>query len=165
MRTQLAVAALAAVLGSTALAQDAAPAAQPAVEKPTPEAIKSFWSYYLKGQGGGPVLADAKVCLEVAKEGDNKFECTKEVPAEGVKAGTTVYLWQAYLLPQGENVEDMAMQVKLGDTVRETKDFKLKGESIRTRNWTATRLPKAGTWTLVLMHGDQTISTYTVKAF
>ena len=163
MRTQLAVAAFAAAaLGSTALAQDAAPAAS--VEKPTPEAIRSFWAYYFKGQGSGPALADAKLCLEIGKEGDSKNECVKEVPAEGVKAGTTVYLWQAYLLPQGENVEDMSMQVKLGDTVRETKDIKLKGESIRTRNWTGVRLAKAGTWNLVLMRGDQTLNTYTVKA-
>jgi len=163
MRTHLAVAL--AVLGSTALAQNANPVPPAAsVEKPTPEAIRSFWAYYFKGQGGGPALADAKLCLEIGKEGDAKNECVKEVPAEGVKAGTTVYLWQAYLLPQGENVEDMSMQVKLGDTVRETKDIKLKGESIRTRNWTGARLPKAGTWNLVLMRGDQTISTYTVKA-
>jgi len=165
MRQLLAVAfGIAALSSGAALAQEeAAPAAAP-VDKPAPEAIRSFWQYYFKGQGNGPAIADVKLCLEVAKEGDNKFECTKEVPDEGVKAGTPVYVWQAYLLPQGEVVEDITLQVKLGDTVRETKDIKLKGESIRTRQWTYVKLPKAGSWKLVLMRGDQELKTLAVQA-
>jgi hypothetical protein len=163
MRKMLAVAfGIAALSSGAALAQEEVAAAP--VEKPTPEAILSFWQYYFKGQGNGPVLADAKLCLEISKEGDTKNECAKEVPAEGVKAGTPIYVWQAYLLPQGEVVEDMALQVKLGDTVRETKDIKLKGESIRTRQWTYVKPAKAGTWKLVLLRGDQEVKTLTVQA-
>lgn len=150
------------LLSTVAAAQDAQGGARP--EKPTPEAIRSFWAWYFKGQGGGPALAEAKLCLEIAKEGENKYECAQEMPASGIKAGTTVILWQSYLLPQGEVVEDMTVQVKQGDTIRETKDIKLKGEGIRTRNWTTVRIPKAGTWTLRLMRGDQEIKSFTLTA-
>lgn len=165
MRQLLAVAfGIAALSSGAALAQEEGAAAPAPVEKPTPEAIRSFWQYYFKGQGNGPVLADAKLCLEVAKSGDNKFECTQEVPAGGVKAGTPIYVWQAYLLPQGEVADDLALQVKLGDTVRETKDIKLKGESIRTRQWVYVKLPKVGSWKLVLLRGDQELKTLAVQA-
>lgn len=167
MTSKLTVAIAALFISLPAFAQDAATSeATPpqAVEKPTPEAIRSFWTYYFKGQGNGPALADVKLCLEVAREGDNKFDCAREMPAEGIKAGSSVILWQAYLLPSGENVDDLSLQVKFGDTVRETKDIKLKGESIRTRNWTTVRLPKAGTWTLRLMRGDQELRSFTVNA-
>jgi hypothetical protein len=166
---------VAALASASAFAQDAgsaptppteAAAAAPAVpvEKPSPEAITSFWTYYFKGQGSGPAVGEAKLCLEVAKDGPNKFECSKEVPPEGVKVGTNVLVWGAYLLPQGDSVENMSLQVKLGDTIRETKDFKLKGESFRTRNWNSVRISKKGTWNIVLKHGENELKTLTVTA-
>ncbi len=165
------IATLVAVLSfsQAALAQQAPPAtasapAPVAMEKPTPEAIRSFWSYYFKGKGNGPALAEAKLCLEVARDGEHKNECLTPVPAEGIKAGTPVILWQSYLLPSGELVEDLSVQVLQGDTVRETKDIKLRGDSIRTRNWTTVRIPKAGTWTLRLLRAGQELKSFTVKA-
>jgi len=151
-----------------ALAQDAEPAAAPpeavSVPKPTPEAVKSTWDFHYKGKGGGVVLADAKLCLEVAKDGDMKSECIKDLPPEGVKAGTSVLVWQAYLVPQGDTVEDIMIQLKQGDVVRETKDVKVTGLSIRTRTWNSMRIPKAGSWTITVMRGDETLKTFTVNA-
>ncbi|MDQ3264278.1 MAG: hypothetical protein M3Y59_11550 [Myxococcota bacterium] len=162
------IATLVAVLSfsQAAFAQQAPPtqAAPAALEKPTPEAIRSFWSYYFKGQGSGPALADAKLCLEVARDGEHRHDCQTLVPSGGIKAGTSVILWQAYLLPSGEVVEDLSVQVLQGDTVRETKDIKLRGDSIRTRNWTTVRIPTAGTWTLRLLRAGQELKSFTVKA-
>jgi len=160
-RLCFAAAALALAVAGAALAADPEPAGEapagPPVEKPTPEAVRAFWSFYLNGKGQGVVLADAKMCLEVAKEGPSKFECVKEIPAEGVKPGTTVYVWQAYLVPQGDTVEDIAIQLRLGEQIRETKDLKLNGASFRSRNWTAFRIPRAGAWNVQIVRGSATL--------
>ena len=155
-------------LSPVALAQDAAPAAAPTgtpAAKPGADAVKSTWDYFYKGQGQGPVLVEAKLCTEVGKEGANKFECTAEVdPAAGVKANTpNVVLWQAYLVPQGDSVEDIMVQVKQGNTVRETKDVKVKGEGWRARQWTGVRLNKPGSWTVSVMRGDEVLKEIQVK--
>ena len=150
--------------GGMAMAQEAAPApAQEPVKAPSADAVKSTWDYFYKGQTQGPVLVEAKLCTEVAKEGPNKFECTAEVPAEGVKANTTVMVWQSYLVPQGDTVEDLMVQVKQGNVVRETKDVKVKGEGWRARQWTGVRLNKAGDWSVVIMRGDQVLKAINVK--
>ncbi len=152
--------------GGVAMAQDAATEAAPAqepVKVPSSDAVKSTWDYFYKGQGQGPVLVDAKLCTEVAKDGPNKFECTAEVAPEGVKANTTVMVWQSYLVPQGDTVEDLMVQTKLGNVVRETKDVKVKGEGWRARQWTGVRLNKAGDWTVNIMRGDQVLKTISVK--
>jgi len=164
MRSRIAALLAVLTLSQPALAQQAPPAPNSGVEQPSPEVIRSFWEYYFKGQGGGPALAEVKLCLEITREGENKFECAREMPPEGIKAGSSVIVWQAYLLPYRENVEDLSLQVLLEDTVRETKDIKLRGESIRTRNFTTVRLPKAGIWTLRLMRGGKELKSFTVKA-
>ena len=156
--------------GGVAMAQEQAPTPAPAapahepVKAPSADAVKSTWDYFYKGQGQGPVLVEAKLCTEVAKEGPNKFECTAEVGPEGVKANTNVMLWQSYLVPQGDTVEDVMIQVKQGNVVRETKDVKIKGEGWRSRQWTGVRLNKAGDWTITVMRGDQELKSIKVKA-
>jgi len=152
-------------LSGGALAQEAAPeaAAHEPQKVPSAEGIKDTWNYFYKGQGQGPVLVDARLCTEVGKDGPNKFECTVEVPAEGIKANTQVMVWQAYLLPQGDSAEDVMVQTKQGSVVRETKDVKLKGEGWRTRQWTGIRLGKAGEWTVSILRGDQVLKTFNVK--
>lgn len=161
-------AALALAVSGAAFAQDPAPAGEAApaapVEKPSPDAVKAFWNFYFNGKGQGLVLGDAKLCLEVAKEGPNKSDCSKEVPAEGVKPGTMINVWQAYLVPSGDTIEDISIQLKLGDQIRETKDVKANGGSIRYRSWNAFRIPKAGKWTLSIMRGSETLKTMEVVA-
>jgi hypothetical protein len=156
-------------LPTLALAQEAAPEAAPAAppaKAPAAESVKETWDYFYRGQGGGPVLVDAKLCTAVGKEkGPTQFECTAEInPADGVKANTpNLMLWQAYLVPQGDTVEDLMVQVKQGNTVRETKDVKVKGEGWRARQWTGLRLNKPGTWTVSIMRGDQVLKSIDVK--
>ncbi|OJH36357.1 hypothetical protein [Cystobacter ferrugineus] len=150
--------------GGGAMAQDAAPApaAEP-VKAPSADAVRDTWNYFYKAQGQGPVLVEAKLCTEVGKEGPNKFECTAEVPAEGVKANTSVMVWQSYLVPQGDSIEDLMVQTKQGNVVRETKDVKVKGEGWRSRQWTGVRLGKAGDWTVSILRGEQVLKTFNVK--
>ncbi|HYO57470.1 hypothetical protein [Archangium sp.] len=153
--------------GGAAMAQNAEPTTAPAqepVKAPSADAVKSTWDYFYRGQGQGPVLVDARLCTEVAKEGPNKFECVTEVSPDGVKAGSSVMVWQAYLVPQGDTIEDVTIQVKQGNVVRETKDVKLKGEGWRARQWTGVRLSKPGEWTITLLRGEQELKSIKVKA-
>lgn len=155
-------------LPTLALAQDAAPEEAPAAPQakaPAPESVKETWDYFYKGQGGGPVLVDAKLCTAVGKEkGPTQFECTAEInPADGVKANTPgLMLWQAYLVPQGDTVDDLMVQVKQGDTVRETKDVKVSGQGWRSRQWTGVRLNKPGNWTVSVIRGDKVLKSIDV---
>ncbi|WP_257457431.1 inclusion body family protein [Archangium lipolyticum] len=151
--------------GGVAMAQDQAaeaPAREP-VKAPSGDAVKTTWDYFYKGQGQGPVLVEAKLCTEVAKDGPNKFECITEVAPEGVKANTSVMVWQSYLVPQGDSIEDLMVQVKQGNVVRETKDVKVKGDGWRARQWTGVRLSKPGDWSVVIMRGEQVLKTFNVK--
>ncbi len=161
--TKLAMCAVVA-FGGVAMAQEteSAPAQEP-VKAPSADAVKSTWEYFYKGQGQGPVLVDAKLCTEVAKEGPNKFECIAEANPEGLKAGTTVMLWQSYLVPQGDSIDDLMVQVKQGNVVRETKDVKIKGEGWRSRQWTGVRLNKPGEWTVSVIRGEQELKSIKVK--
>jgi len=147
--------------GSVALAQEETAAAA-AMKVPSSEEAKAVVEYYLKGQGQGPVLLEARLCTEVAKSGEEKNECIAEVPAEGIKANSRVMLWQAYLVPQGDTVEDLMVQVKQGDIVRETKDVKVTG-SLRNRTWPSVRLSKPGEWTVTILRGDQVLKSIAVK--
>lgn len=134
-------------------------------EPPSQAQIKAVWDYFLTAKGQGPILGDARACLEIPKEGEQRFECAKEVGPEGVKAGTDVMVWQAWLVPQGDTVEDVTLRISLNGTIRETKDVsKLKGEGIRTRTWSGAKLGKPGTWKLELMRGDKVFKEIVVKA-
>ncbi|MCY1073888.1 hypothetical protein [Archangium lansingense] len=152
--------------GGVAMAQEAEPSAAPAqepVKAPSADAVKTTWEYFYKGQGQGPVLVDAKLCTEVAKDGPNKFECTVEANPDSIKAGTSIMLWQSYLVPQGDSIEDLMVQVKQGTVVRETKDVKIKGEGWRSRQWTGVRMNKPGEWTVSILRGDQELKSIKVK--
>lgn len=170
MKTQLIRGALCAALTlpTLALAQDAAPAAapaQPQAPAPNADAVKQTWDYFYKGQGGGPVLVETKLCTDVVKQkGPTMFDCVGEVnPSDGVKTNTNYLLWQAYLVPQGDSIEDLAVQVKQGNTVRETKDVKVKGDGWRARYWTGVRFNKPGAWSVSILRGDKVLKTVDFK--
>ncbi|XXF77508.1 hypothetical protein P2318_31310 [Myxococcaceae bacterium GXIMD 01537] len=171
MKTKLIRGVLCAALSlpTLALAQEGeqpapAPANNPPMKQPSADAVKETWDYFYKAQGSGPVLVEVKLCTEVSKAGPNKFECIAEVnPADGVKANTALMLWQAYLVPQGDAIEDLMVQVKQGGTIRETKDVKVKGEGWRARQWTGVRLNKPGTWTVSVLRGEQVLKSIDVK--
>ena len=161
---QLGVVSLVALFGGAALAEEAAkPPARPAVAKPAADSVRNVWKFFNEGQGQGVVLAEAKLCLDVHKSGEQKSECTEEIPAEGVKVGTTVMVWQAYIVPKGDTYDDLAIQVKHDDVIRETRDVKVDGKSWRTRTWNGVRLTKPGKWNLVIMRGEQVLKSIPVN--
>ena len=135
-----------------------------AIAQPAPEQIKAVWDYHLKGQGKGPILVDAILCKTVEqKAADTKFECAEPL-GESVPKDTLVNVWLAFLLPKGDAVESVVVQAVLDGQVRETKDLKLKGETIRTRTWTAFSLRKAGNWEFRVMDKDKVLKTLSIKS-
>ena len=166
------LAAPAAVLAQDAAAADQAraqavvtQAAREAVKVPATDAVRETWQYFFRGQGQGPVLAEAKLCSRVGVEGAQRNECLEELAAASAKAGSTVMVWQAYLVPQGDNYEDVMVQLKQGDLVRETRDVKVKGEGIRYRIATYVRLPgKPGAYTITILRGGQELRRFDVVA-
>ena len=133
-------------------------------DPPKPEEVKAVWDFFEHGQGQGPVLGEGKLCTDIAKAGDNKNECTAEVGPDGVKAGTVVYVWQAYMVPEKDEVKDLNIQVKQENTIRETKDVDvIKGTYWRQRTWSGVKLAKAGNWTISIMRGDKVVKSWNVK--
>lgn len=162
-------------LPAGALAQDAAAqqqaqatvtqVAREAVKVPATDAVRETWQYFFRGQGQGPVLADAKLCARVGVQGAQRNECLEELAGTEAKAGSTVMVWQAYLVPQGDLYEDVMVQLKQGELVRETRDVKLKGEGIRYRIATYVRLPaKPGAYTIAILRGGQELRRFQVVA-
>jgi hypothetical protein len=137
---------------------------QVAVAQPSPDSIKSVWEYYQKGQGKGPILADAVLCKTVEQKAkENKFECVEALGDSAAK-GDTVNIWVAFLVPKDDTIETVTVQAVLDGQVRETKDLKLKGESMRTRTWTAFTLKKAGKWEFKIQDGEKTLKTLSINA-
>ena len=132
-------------------------------EAPTPDEARKVFDFMEKGQGQGVVLVDAKLCNEIPKKGDHAAECTEELTSE-VPAGAKVDVWISYLVPKGDTVTDVSVQVKEGDKVRETKDIdKLEGKGYLQRTWTAFTPKKAGTWSAVIVRGEKELKTLTIK--
>lgn len=134
------------------------------VSQPAPDAIKSVWEHFYKGQGKGAVLADAVLCKTVEqKDKEKKFDCAEE-QGDTAKKGDTVNVWVAFLVPQGDKIETITVQALLDGQVRETKDLQLKGESWRSRTWAAFSLKKAGKWEFKVNDGDKTLKSLSVTA-
>src|SRR5262245_18292208 len=139
-------------------------AMQVAVAQPSPDQIKSVWDYYQKGQGKGPILGDAVLCKTVEQKAkDTKFECTEPLGDSAAK-GDTVNVWVAFLVPKDDVIETVTVQAVLDGQVRETKDLKLKGESMRSRTWTAFTLKKLGKWEFTIQDGEKTLKTLCTNA-
>jgi hypothetical protein len=127
-------------------------------EVPTSEEAKKVFDFLEKGQGQGIVVVDAKLCGEVPKTGDNALNCVNELTE--APAGQSVKVWIVYLVPKGDTLTDVSVQVKQDGKVRETKDFdKLEGKGYVQRTWTAFTAKKAGAWSAVITRGDKELKT------
>ena len=125
--------------------------------------MQSTWDYYFRGQGQGPLLVDARLCTEVGATGERHLDCLTELPGGDAKAGTTVYVWQSYLVPRGDTVDDLRVEVRQGDVLRATRDVTVRGEGWRSRSSVKVTLGRPGTWTLSILRGNQTLRRFEVK--
>ena len=125
----------------------------------TSDAARSFIDFYYNGQGKGVVLADIKLCTEVIEN-----ECSEEVAPVALQQGQTYMLWMMYVVPQGDEIDDIIIQYNSGGITRKSGQVSVKG-SIRYRTWNSFTPNRAGNWDIVVLHdngGDvQTLKTIT----
>jgi len=121
-----------------------------AQEKPSPQEARRFLDFYYNGQGQGVVLAEAKICSDVPREGERQFECVGEVAPNAVRTGTDYYLRMVYVVPRGVEDETILVQYNHQDVTRAVDEVTVSG-SIRYRTWTQFNLSQAGTWQFQIM--------------
>lgn len=141
--------------GGTAMGRPAS-----GVTVPTPEAVKQVWDYYYyKGKGGGPILADVRLCLEIGKAGPTKGDCVREMTVtDNFRGSQRLLLWQAYLMPQDEQTE-VEVQARLAGAVVNSQKVKVKGSAVRQRTWTTVNLDRPGKWTVAFVHNGTELKT------
>ena len=133
------------------------PALVSAAGKPSPEEVKKVLDYYYTGKGLGPVLSELKICRDIEREGDQKNECAGEISTEPVKKGESVYVWMAYMVPSGDEPQNIIAQFDNGGVTRMVKNLQVTG-SLRYRTWLKVAFDKTGTWNVKVVHdkGDGT---------
>lgn len=130
---------------------------------PTGEQVKSVLDYFYNGQGQPPILVDAVLCKDIERKNkETKFNCNEAFGDTGSK-GDTVNVHMTFLVPKGDEAE-MMVQAVLDGVVRSTKDFKVKGGSMRNRTWKAFTLKKPGKWEFRILKGSETIKTLAITA-
>ena len=130
--------------------------------KPKPEDIRGTWDFFYKGQGKGPVLVDSKLCLEIASDGPEKYNCETELKTGTAKIGTKINVWAAFMLPQGD---ETTINVKyiLDGVVVNTREAKIRGDGWRIRYWFNYEVASAGNWKITLNVGETVLSTFSLK--
>jgi hypothetical protein len=125
--------------------------------KPTPQEVKKVLDYYYRGKGLGPVLSEVRVCRDIQREGDEKNECAGEFGSEPVKKGDSVYLWMAFMVPTGDEAQNIIVQFDNGGVTRMVKNLQASG-SLRYRTWLKLTFDKTGPWNVKIVHdkGDGT---------
>lgn len=143
---------------TSASAQDSPP-------KPPSKAAASVIDFYYNGQGQGVVLAKARICEEVPREGDQKYSCVGETDPGTVKSGTTYALHMIYLVPRDESIDNILVQYNRGGITRDTDQVSVSG-SIRYRTWEQFTFDTTGDWQIKILHdragGVETLQTLDV---
>lgn len=119
--------------------------------KPTPEEVKKVLDFYYHGKGMGTVLIESKVCRDVQREGDEKSECAGDITGQTVKKGDSVYLWMAFMSPNGEEAQNVIVQFEVNGVTRSVKNVQVVGQ-LRHRTWLKTTFDKVGTWKIKFVH-------------
>ena len=129
-----------------------------AVDVPSAAETKKVLDFYYNGQGQGVVLFETLLCKEIAKEGDNKNNCSEVITNGTATKGEAVNLWMAYLVPNGEENQNIIVQFEHKGVTRMVKNIQING-SIRYRTWRKISFNKTGSWTAKIFHekGDDTI--------
>lgn len=125
----------------------AAPLPALAADAPSADAVRQVMSYF--HDGSDAILVDAKLCKEIAKEGDNKNECTEEVPGNKVNQGDQVYVWLNFFVP-GDNADarNVLVQFSSKGMVQQSHTLHMK-QTTRYRIWYRLPTKRTGDWEVI----------------
>jgi len=126
-----------------------------AATKPAPVEVKRVLDYYYHGKGMGPVLLEAKICQDIQREGDEKNECAGDITSGNIKKSEPVYLWMAFMVPSGDEPQNIIIQFENGGVTRMVKNLQVTGQ-LRYRTWVKTSLDKVGAWKVKIVHDGGT---------
>jgi hypothetical protein len=128
-----------------------------AFAKPSSETVNETLDFYYNGQGQGAVMFDFKICEKVETTGYNKNNCAQEKDLNDVKVGDEVYVWMAYLVPQGDKVDNILVQSSLNGLTRESHSVSVSG-SIRYRTWKLFKFTRPGEWQVSVIEDADDVS-------
>lgn len=132
--------------------------------KPTSEEAKKVLDFYFNGQGLGVVLADSKLCRDIEREGDQKNECAGELDS-AITKGESVYVWMNFMVPNGEEKQNVIVQFENNNVTRMVKNIEVRG-GLRFRTWRKVIFEKLGNWEIKIIHdkgdGTELLGTKTV---
>ena len=133
------------------------PLGSSAADKPTSDEARKVVDFYFNGKGLGVVLSESKICNGIEREGDMKNECAGEISGTPAKKGEAVYVWMAYMVPSGDESQNIIVQFEHNGVTRMVKNLSVKG-SLRYRTWRKVVFEKVGNWTVKIVHdkGDST---------
>ncbi len=133
--------------------------------KPAPEEVRRVLNYYLHGKGSGPVLIETKICQDIIASGEDKNECDGDVAMQSIRRGQSVYLWMAYMVPLGDDIQNVVIQFDKGGVTRKVENLQVSSQ-LRNRSWIKVSFDTAGQWQLKVVRdtgeGVESLGTYEV---
>ncbi len=137
------------VLCLVAAAACSKPAPEATVSSPIPDSASAlaFIEFYENGQGHGVVVADLALCGDVPNEGDRKYDCVDRVTGEGALAEGEYWIWAMFVVPKGDTVDGIKLQLLRDGLVVASQDVTVQG-SIRYRVRKKVRIDGAGTYSV-----------------
>jgi len=144
-----------------------APSRSGAQGVPSPEEAQRFLDFYCNGQDRGVVLAEARICTDVPRDGNRAYACVGEVAPDAVQTDQSYYLRMVFVVPQGMTDVPIVVQYAHQGTTRDEDEVTVSG-SIRYRTWTVFTLREAGPWQFQIARvtdaGPESLRTLDVQA-
>ncbi len=135
---------------------------------PSVEEAQKVLDFYYNGKGNGIVLVESKICRDIYKEGNNKYECKDDLIEFGeikdtnsapesfhkIQNGEAIYVWMNYLVPMGAE-EKIFLNYNLdGVTRRVSSKYSVKG-ALRYRTWSKFTPPSKGDWEIKIFFDSE----------
>ncbi len=123
-------------------------------EAPSGAEVKRVLDYYYSaGDTGTPVLVDFKLCADVHRDGEQRYNCKDEIDRASLEVGTSLYAWMNFMVPKAEKGE-VLLQLKHDGVIRGARRAPVEG-AIRYRTWRRIDLTRAGVWELPILYDDR----------
>ncbi len=115
--------------------------------EPSPAEIKKVLEYYYGSTNDAVVVVDARLCSDVATQGENKNECTTTLSSDSIEVGKPSFLWMNFFVPAKAGEQKILIQFNQNGMTRMTRQLTLSG-SIRFRTWKKFVVDRPGKWSV-----------------
>jgi hypothetical protein len=131
---------------------------------PTAEEIRKVSKYYYEGKPQGPILVEVKACTKIdfEKTSPTKNECIEEVRGP-LPRGTHVHAWTLWMVPEGGQYDDAAIQYVHEGEVHASIDLNLT-PALRSRAFRANALTRPGKWEIRVVRKGNILGTVSLTA-